>query len=77
MTSAIRRHHDKRAKAKARRIMLLWNRSMSPADAARWMTPRAVGVNASTHCRPCSCWMCTNGKGEPTRQEMVADDAAD
>ena len=77
MIRAIRRHHDKRAKAKAVRIMRQWHRSLRPADAAKWMTPRAIGVNAATHCRPCSCWMRANPKGEPTRQEMVADDAAD
>jgi hypothetical protein len=57
-------------KAKARRIMRLWFgfRQKPPSD-------RAVGVQASTHCRPCGCWMCQNGEREvPPMRERPFDD---
>jgi hypothetical protein len=44
MKRAERRSHERRIKARARRVMKLWGR---PPDARR------LGVNASTHCRPC------------------------
>ena len=49
---AQRRAHTRRMKARARRIMRLWFRDHFKDD------PRQVGINASTHCRPCGCWMC-------------------
>jgi len=42
-------------KARARRVMALWSHGLS-ADAPP--SPRAVGKIASTHGRPCSCWLC-------------------
>ncbi len=51
---AQRRAHDQRMKARARRIMRLWSRR-EPLD------PRKVGVNASTHSRPCGGWMDQEG----------------
>jgi len=50
---AKRRGDEVRMKIRARRVMRLWF--------GRWlqvMDPRQVGVNASTHCRPCGCFMC-------------------
>ena len=50
---AKRRDHQLRMKRRARRVMRLWF--------GNWLQvidPRQVGVNASTHCRPCGCWMC-------------------
>jgi hypothetical protein len=38
-------------------------------------TPSHVGRFASTHCKPCSCLMCGNGRRVegPTRQELFAE----
>ena len=56
---ALRRAHQERIKARTRRVMRLWSRSAkTPLD------PRQVGVNASTHCRPCGCWMCQADRKE-------------
>lgn len=50
---AQRRAHEERVKSRTRRVMRLWaGRRSAPVD------PRELGVNASTHCRPCGCWMC-------------------
>ena len=69
MSRSERRHHDRRVKAKAQRIMLrVWRMG------AEWVSPRAVGIQAGVHCRGCSCWMCTCEKGTPKKQEMIADD---
>jgi hypothetical protein len=46
-----RRHHDRRSKARAQRIMRLWFRN--PV-----CDPVEVGRNAAVHCCGCSCWMC-------------------
>ncbi|MCC7036357.1 MAG: hypothetical protein IT560_03520 [Alphaproteobacteria bacterium] len=36
--------------------------------------PRELGVNASTHCRPCGCWMCQAKVREvPQRRERAFD----
>jgi hypothetical protein len=49
---ALRRAHDRRMKDRARRVMKRWfGRHLWPPD------PRKVGVNASTHCRPCGSSM--------------------
>jgi hypothetical protein len=60
-------------KARARRIMRLWFRGMGhdvPLD------PRQVGRNASTHCRPCACWMCQeDGREVPPLRERASYDA--
>ena len=38
------------------------------------ITPRDIGVNASTRCRPCGCWMCQeHGKEVPPRRERAFD----
>jgi|GEM_PF-4964947 len=44
---ALRRDYERRMKARARRIMRLWFRNRFAEN------PRKIGVNASTHCRPC------------------------
>ena len=51
-------------KQRARRIMRLWSgRRAFVAD------ERAIGVNASTHCRPCSGWMDQPGREVPPPRE--------
>jgi hypothetical protein len=50
---AKRRAQHERVKARTRRVMKLWaGRRQAAPD------PRELGVNASTHCRRCGCWMC-------------------
>jgi len=68
-TRAARRDADQRMKNRARRTMRLWaGRRTAPVD------PRDLGVNASTHCRPCGCWMCqAKGREVPQRRERAFD----
>ena len=68
---ALRRSHEQRVKARARRIMRLWNGRLSTGP----LQPRKVGVNASTHCRPCGCWMCQQDRKEipPQRERRFAN----
>ena len=47
----IRRHHLVRMKARARRIMKGWFGATVPS-------PVQVGIQASTPCRACSCFLC-------------------
>lgn len=68
---ARRRQDAERMKARARRVMGLWSRGATDAPAH---SPRAVGRNASTHCRPCSCWLCRGHKNEPRKHERVCED---
>ena len=66
---AMRRAHDQRAKDRAKRVMKLW---FGPKE---WPPdPRKVGVNASTHCRPCGCWMCQEDRRDvaPPRERAFA-----
>jgi hypothetical protein len=66
-----RRHQDIRAKRKARFVMkYLWDDTT--------ITPKRIGVNASTHCKPCSCYMCGNPRkyfNELTIQEQKHQEA--
>lgn len=71
---ARRRQDAKRMKALARRVMNLWSRGISDAPV---YSPRAVGRNASTHCRPCSCWLCSGPKHGPRKRERVCEDWSD
>jgi hypothetical protein len=65
---ALRRAQARRMKQRARRIMGRWFRSPFPED------PRNLGVNASTHCRPCGCWMCQEpGREVPQPRERAFD----
>jgi hypothetical protein len=66
---AKRRGDELRMKGRARRIMRLWLRGrFQPLD------PCKVGVNASTHCRPCGCWMCQEPRREiPQPRERAFD----
>ncbi|PKP84223.1 MAG: hypothetical protein CVT80_09405 [Alphaproteobacteria bacterium HGW-Alphaproteobacteria-2] len=57
-------------KARARRIMGLWARGLFGAEPS----PRVVGRNAATHCRPCSCWMCSGHKDVPPKRERGFED---
>jgi hypothetical protein len=68
-TPRARRRADlRRMKAKAQRIMRRWAAGRYPLDA------RHVGINASTHCRPCGCWMCQEpGRQIPQRRERAFD----
>lgn len=69
-TRALRREQDERVKARTRRIMQLWSRQVPNGV----LDPRQVGVNASTHCRPCACWMCraTHKDIPPLRERPFA-----
>jgi hypothetical protein len=66
---ALRRAHDRRVKDRAKRVMRLWfGQQQWPPD------PRKVGVNASTHCRPCGCGMCQgDGRDVPPPRERAFD----
>ncbi len=65
---AQRRAHARRMKARARRVMRLWFRDRFQDE------PRKVGVNASTHCRPCGCFMCQEDSREvPPARERAFD----
>jgi len=69
-TRATRRRHEQRMKNRALRTMRLWagRPNMPPVD------PRDLGVNVSTHCRPCACWMCqAKGREVPQRRERAFD----
>jgi hypothetical protein len=67
---ARRRAADLRAKNKARRIMRIWGMRTG----SRFATPKAIGVNASTHCRPCSCFLCQPGREVPPMRERAFHD---
>ena len=67
---ARRRQDAERMKARARRVMALWGRGLSN-DAPP--SPRAVGKIASTHGRPCSCWLCRSRKDVPPKRERGFD----
>ncbi len=63
---ALRRAHDRRMKDRARRFMRLRRgRHQWPPD------PRKVGVNASTHCRPCGSSLCRDDSRFPPRRERA------
>jgi len=66
---AERRMHNRRVKERAKRVMRLWFAHREwPLD------PRKVGVNASTHCRPCGCWMCQEDRRDvPAPRERAFD----
>jgi hypothetical protein len=69
---ALRRAHEDRMKARTRRVMRLWaGRQTGTSD------PRDVGVNVSTHCRPCDCWMCQSDPKEIPRLRERAFDHPD
>jgi hypothetical protein len=62
---AERRSQAARSKDRARQVMRLW----AGHRAGDALDPREIGVNASTHCRPCSCHLCRHDG--PTRQERI------
>ncbi len=69
-TRALRRAHDQRMKERAKRTMRRWyGRRPVSTD------PREIGRNASTHCRPCGCWMCQDNTREapPPRERAFYD----
>jgi hypothetical protein len=56
-------------KSRARRTMRLWF-----GQKQQELDPRQVGLNASTHCRPCGCWMCQAKRREiPAARERAFD----
>ena len=63
---AYRRHQDWLAKRRAYNVLDGWGVS-DP-------NPGHVGKVASTHGKPCSCWMCGNARRieGPTRKELLA-----
>ncbi len=69
---ALRRAHDRRMKARARAVM---KRSVWQAAGEVSINPREIGRNASTHCRPCGCWMCQYDEREvpPPRERAFYD----
>ena len=67
MDMKMRRYHEKRSKARVRKIL---------ARDGFDITPEIVGLWASTHGKPCSCILCGNPRrycGERTRQEKIME----
>jgi hypothetical protein len=58
-------------KERAKRVMKRWYGRLRPVPD----DPREIGRNASTHCRPCGCWMCQADGREvpPPRERAFAD----
>jgi len=65
-TLQYRRRQLARAKYKALRKALQWESDHPLAYNSRWL-----GVQASTHSRPCSCFLCKS-RGGPSMQERRA-----
>lgn len=65
---AFRRHQARLAKRRAQHFLHVWWGLPAPE-------PAHVGIFASTHCKPCSCWMCGNQRAVegPTRAELRAE----
>jgi hypothetical protein len=53
-----RRQDEQRMKDRAHRVSRLWYKGLHDKN----VSAREVGRMASTHCRPCSCWVCTGHK---------------
>jgi len=66
---AKRRAAEHRMKNIARRVMRLWAGNRQGP-----VSPQAVGINASTHCRPCSCYLCQPGREVPPMRERAFHD---
>lgn len=67
---AKRRGHAERMKGRAKRVMRLWSSHLGITT----FDARQVGLNASTHCRPCGCWMCQeNAREVPAPRERAFD----
>jgi hypothetical protein len=66
---ALRRAQLQRMKARARRVLLLRVSGRAQLD------PVQIGIHASTHGRPCSCWLCKRGNQEapPPRERAFAE----
>lgn len=65
---AYRRHQARLAKRRAYGFLRIWWGLPDPL-------PAHVGIFASTHCKPCSCWMCGNQRAVEglTRAELLAE----
>jgi len=59
----------RRMKRRARSVMRIW-----AVNRQNPVSPRAVGVIASTHCRPCSCYLCQPGREVPPMRERACHD---
>lgn len=57
-----RRRDEWRMKRRAEELVRRWH-------GGRMFTKREVGRVASTHGRPCSCWLCAGSKEVPPRRE--------
>jgi hypothetical protein len=68
LTRAIRRHHLRRMKSKARRLIRTWGASSRPLLSDRSF----IGKAAAVHCRWCSCFLCTHRKDVPPPRERAA-----
>jgi hypothetical protein len=68
-------------KERARRVMKGWfgRPLMADAQLDEFLAahPRKVGVNASTHCRPCACSMCQEDRREVAPMRERAFDYPD
>jgi hypothetical protein len=68
---AIRRSQKTRKKIKIKRMMKeQWGYD------GELLSEKNVGKNASTHGKPCSCWMCGNPRKhrhQKTKQEVIAE----
>ena len=71
-TRAVRRAQNERVKARTRQILRRWFGKRFPDP-----DPRVIGVNASTHCRPCGCSMCQANPNEVPRPRERAFDYPD
>jgi len=62
-----RRHQAARYKARAFKVSQRWWGGKAPS-------PRIVGLNYATRCKPCSCYMCGNRRSleGPTRAERLS-----
>lgn len=72
---AKRRGDALRMKSRALRTMRLWGIGTTAARHYISPDPRDLGVNISTHCRRCACWMCQADPKEvpPRRERSFAD----
>jgi len=66
---AERRAAERRMKSRARRVMRIW-----AVNRQNPVSQKAVGVNTSTHCRPCSCFLCQPGREVPPMRERACHD---
>jgi hypothetical protein len=67
MGIAMRRHHEQRIKARARKCLVIWEQDVNPSSVGKWV---------STHGCSCKCLFCRNPRrhfGDRTRQEKIME----